>query len=39
MVGMRKVKGNKAAFLKKLSDLRYLYIIGGIPLVIRKGRF
>jgi NADH dehydrogenase len=39
MVGTRKVKGNKAALLKKLVDMRYLYIIGGIPLVIRKGRF
>jgi NADH:ubiquinone reductase (H+-translocating) len=39
MVGTRKVKGSKAAFLKKIVDMRYLYIIGGIPLVIRKGRF
>jgi NADH dehydrogenase len=39
IVGNRKVKGNKAALLKKLVDMRYLYIIGGIPLVIRKGRF
>jgi NADH dehydrogenase len=39
IVGTRKVKGSKAAFLKKIVDMRYLYIIGGIPLVIRKGRF
>lgn len=35
----RKYKGGTAAMLKKLIDLRYLYIIGGIPLVIRKGHF
>ncbi|USB32528.1 NAD(P)/FAD-dependent oxidoreductase [Paenibacillus sp. YPG26] len=38
-VGTRKFKGWKAAQLKKLVDLRYLFIIGGIPLVLRKGRF
>jgi NADH dehydrogenase len=35
----RKLKGTTASLLKKLIDLRYLYIIGGIPLVIRKGYF
>ncbi|WP_199620499.1 NAD(P)/FAD-dependent oxidoreductase [Paenibacillus alkalitolerans] len=35
----RKFKGNSAAMLKKIIDLRYLYIIGGIPLVLRKGHF
>lgn len=39
IVGSRKLKGNVAAVLKKIVDIRYLYIIGGIPLVIRKGRF
>jgi NADH dehydrogenase len=29
-------KGGKAAVMKKLIDLRYLYAIGGIPLVLRK---
>lgn len=35
----RKLKGGSAAMMKKLIDLRYLYIIGGIPLVLRKGHF
>ena len=39
VVGDKKYKGWKAAQLKKLVDLRYLFIIGGIPLVLRKGRF
>ncbi len=39
IVGSRKLKGNIAAKMKKVIDMRYLYIIGGIPLVIRKGRF
>ena len=39
IVGSRKLKGNVAAMMKKVVDMRYLYIIGGIPLVIRKGRF
>ncbi|SEC66547.1 NAD(P)/FAD-dependent oxidoreductase [Paenibacillus sp. GP183] len=39
IVGSRKLKGNTAAIMKKVVDMRYLYIIGGIPLVIRKGRF
>lgn len=39
IVGKRKLKGYIAAVLKKLIDIRYLYIIGGIPLVLRKGRF
>ena len=39
IVGTKKVKGGAAALMKKLIDLRYLYIIGGLPLVIRKGKF
>ncbi|RXZ84243.1 NAD(P)/FAD-dependent oxidoreductase [Paenibacillaceae bacterium] len=35
----KKYKGRVAAWLKKMIDIRYLYIIGGIPLVIRKGKF
>lgn len=35
----KKYKGRVAAWLKKLIDLRYLFIIGGIPLVLRKGKF
>lgn len=39
VVGNRKLKGFKASLLKKLIDIRYLYMIGGIPLVLRKARF
>lgn len=39
VVGEKKYQGWKAAQLKKLVDLRYLFIIGGIPLVLKKGRF
>lgn len=39
IVGSRKIKGGAAAVMKKIVDLRYLYIIGGIPLVLKKGRF
>jgi len=39
IVGSRKIKGGSAALMKKLVDMRYLYTIGGIPLVLKKGRF
>jgi len=35
----KKYRGWTAAQLKKIIDLRYLYIIGGIPLMLRKGKF
>lgn len=35
----KKYKGRVAAWLKKAIDIRYLFIIGGIPLVLRKGKF
>jgi len=35
----RKYRGRVASWLKKAIDLRYLFIIGGIPLVLRKGKF
>jgi len=35
----KKYKGWVAAQIKKLVDIRYLFIIGGIPLVLKKGRF
>ncbi|CAM3047293.1 NAD(P)/FAD-dependent oxidoreductase [Paenibacillus sediminis] len=38
-VGGKKYKGWIAAQLKKVVDMRYQFIIGGIPLVLRKGRF
>jgi NADH dehydrogenase len=39
VVGKYKVKGYVASLLKKIIDLRYLYMIGGISLVLKKGRF
>lgn len=39
VVGSSKIKGFSASLMKKAIDLRYLYIIGGIPLVIKKGKF
>lgn len=39
VVGPNKYTGFKAAQLKKLIDIRYLFIIGGIPLVLKKGKF
>jgi len=39
VVGGKKIKGWVAAQLKKIVDMRYLFIIGGIPLVMKKGRF
>lgn len=35
----KKYKGWVAAQLKKIVDIRYLYTIGGIALVLKKGRF
>lgn len=39
LVGKRKVFGSSAALLKKVSDLRYLYRIGGLGLALKKVRF
>lgn len=39
IVGTRKLKGGTAALMKKIIDMRYLYIIGGIPLVLKKAKF
>lgn len=38
MVGTKKVFGTSAALMKKASDLRYLYKIGGIGLAMKKVR-
>ncbi len=35
----KKIRGAFAAIMKKIIDARYLYAIGGIPLLLRKGRF
>lgn len=37
MVGKRKVFGGTAAMMKRLNDARWLYKLGGISLVMRKG--
>ncbi|MGM7702630.1 NAD(P)/FAD-dependent oxidoreductase [Pseudalkalibacillus sp. Hm43] len=37
-VGNRKLYGATAAAMKKIIDNRYLYLLGGIPLVIKKGK-
>jgi NADH:ubiquinone reductase (H+-translocating) len=38
VVGNMKIKGFVASVMKRIIDIRYLYIIGGIPLVLKKGR-
>lgn len=38
VVGNKKYVGGTAALLKKLIDLRWLYMLGGISLVLRKGK-
>ncbi len=37
IIGKRKVFGSTASFLKWANDLRWLYTLGGVPLVLRKG--
>jgi NADH dehydrogenase len=39
IVGKKKIKGLSASMMKKLIDMKYLYMIGGITLVIKKTRF
>lgn len=38
IVNGKKYVGRKAAFFKKLIELRYLFIIGGVTLVLKKGK-
>ncbi len=38
-VGKYKLYGFMASVMKKVIDIRYLFIIGGIPLVLKKGKF
>ncbi|MCJ7843462.1 NAD(P)/FAD-dependent oxidoreductase [Lederbergia sp. NSJ-179] len=35
----KKVTGTRASFMKKMIDNRALYMIGGVPLTIKKGKF
>ncbi len=36
LLKQRKIKGHFAAMMKRLIDARYLYLIGGLSLVVRK---
>ncbi|WP_147804285.1 NAD(P)/FAD-dependent oxidoreductase [Alkalicoccus halolimnae] len=38
IVGTRKIYGNSASAVKKMIDNRYLFLLGGMPLVIKKGK-
>ncbi|MFS0612073.1 NAD(P)/FAD-dependent oxidoreductase [Lederbergia ruris] len=35
----KKITGTKASFMKKMIDNRALYMIGGVPLTLKKGKF
>ncbi|MCF6138526.1 NAD(P)/FAD-dependent oxidoreductase [Pseudalkalibacillus berkeleyi] len=37
-VGNKKLYGATASAMKKIIDNRYLYLLGGIPLVVKKGK-
>ncbi|SFI86396.1 NAD(P)/FAD-dependent oxidoreductase [Thermoflavimicrobium dichotomicum] len=37
-VGDKKIFGGWAAFVKKMIDLRWLFLLGGVSLVLRKGK-
>lgn len=39
LIGSRKIFGFPAATLKKVVDNRSLFLLGGIPLVLKKGKF
>lgn len=38
IVGSRKLYGQSASAMKKIIDNRYLYLLGGLPLVMKKGK-
>ncbi|WNF39088.1 NAD(P)/FAD-dependent oxidoreductase [Bacillaceae bacterium IKA-2] len=38
IVGSRKLYGSSASAVKKIIDNRYLYLLGGVPLVVKKGK-
>ncbi|MBB5173557.1 NAD(P)/FAD-dependent oxidoreductase [Texcoconibacillus texcoconensis] len=38
VVGSKKLFGTQASAMKKVIDNRYLYILGGVPLVFKKGK-
>ena len=35
----KKVTGTKASFMKKMIDNRALFMIGGVGLTLKKGKF
>ncbi|MGA8941265.1 MAG: NAD(P)/FAD-dependent oxidoreductase [Thermoactinomyces sp.] len=37
VVGERKIMGGTAALIKKFIEIRWLYLLGGVSLVLRKG--
>jgi NADH dehydrogenase len=39
VIGKTKLLGLTAALMKRATDLRYLFMLGGIPLVLKKGKF
>ncbi len=38
IVGSKKLFGSSASTMKKIIDNRYLFLLGGIPLVMKKGK-
>ncbi|HHY22451.1 MAG TPA: FAD-dependent oxidoreductase, partial [Bacilli bacterium] len=38
LVGTRKLYGASANFMKKMIDNRYLFLLGGPALMLKKGR-
>ncbi|SDZ60473.1 NADH dehydrogenase [Evansella caseinilytica] len=38
LVGSKKLYGVSASAMKKVIDNRYLYLLGGVPLVMKKGK-
>ncbi|MGJ9386034.1 FAD-dependent oxidoreductase [Salipaludibacillus neizhouensis] len=39
LVGDRKLYGGSASAMKKIIDNKYLFQLGGVPLVLKKGKF
>ncbi|MFA9560055.1 NAD(P)/FAD-dependent oxidoreductase [Evansella sp. AB-rgal1] len=39
LVGSKKLYGQSASMMKKVIDNRYLFLLGGMPLLLKKGKF
>ncbi|MDG5788885.1 NAD(P)/FAD-dependent oxidoreductase [Evansella sp. AB-P1] len=39
LVGSKKLYGTSASAMKKVIDNRYLFMLGGMPLLLKKGKF